>query len=97
MPQVVGGGRCYAADLPNARASVGNESGGGAGFTLRGDRSGRASLNLFGSGLFWNYECDHAVVEGVVVCVLQVNLHFVRAGEKTHEDDWIAARIGPHP
>jgi len=56
-----------------------------------------ASVILFGRILFWNAKCDQTLVEGVVICVLQFNEHFVRTGGKTHQDDWLTARIGPYP
>jgi len=52
---------------------------------------------LFGRNLFWNDKCDCAFVEGVVVRILQFKKHLVRAGGKTHQDDWVTTRICPHP
>ena len=54
-------------------------------------------LMLLGRGPFRNDKCDRAFVERVVVRVIQFNEHFVRTGEKAHQDDWAATRICPHP
>lgn len=67
---------------------------------MRKDGGARESTSVFlilGRKLFWNDKCDYALVEGAVVRVLQFNEHFVRTGEKTHQDDWVTARIRPHP
>jgi hypothetical protein len=49
---------------------------------------------LLGRSLFWNDKCDRPFVEGLMVRVNQFNKHFVRTGEKTHQDDWVTTRIG---
>lgn len=51
----------------------------------------------FDRSLFGNDKFDRAFIECVVVRVLQFNEHFVRAGGKTHQDDWVTTRICPYP
>ena len=52
---------------------------------------------LFGRIRFWNDKRDQASVEDAMVRVSQFNEHFVRTGEKTHQDDRVTTRICPDP
>jgi len=42
-------------------------------------------------------KCDRALVDGLVVRVDQFKGHFVGAGGKTLQDDWVSTGICPHP
>lgn len=56
-----------------------------------------SSALLFGWTLFGNDKSNQALVEGAVVRVLQFDEHFMRTRGKTHQDNWLTARICPHP
>ena len=66
-------------------------------FDLRARRIPSASMMLLVCSTSWNDKCDSAFVQGIVARILRFNDHFVRAWGKPHQDDWVAARIGPHP
>jgi len=55
------------------------------------------AATVIGRSLFWYNKFDRALVEGVVVRILQFNEHFVRPGGKTHQDNWVTTGIRPHP
>ena len=51
----------------------------------------------FGRGPFWNDKGNRALVEGVMIRVIQFDDYFVRTRGKMLQDDWVPTRIGPNP